>query len=123
MEFNRFLWNLYRESREGHAAIERDIASFAAPSPFSPETLPFIYPFDFHEVLDDELVEDGDVWTKGIDLRQEIKEYASPKAATNLDDAESLFIEIADGGLVWAVGDEGKRYQAFSAGPDQEASA
>ncbi len=121
MEFNRFLWNLHRESKEGHAAIERDISGFVLANPFSPETPQFTYPFNFHEVSNDELVENGDGWTDDIDLRQEIKEYATPRAVTNLDEAGKLFIEIADEGLEWTVDDEGKRYQSGFGGGGFEA--
>ncbi len=80
MVFNHFLWNLYRDSQEGRAAIEYDISEFVEPNVHSQKAA-FAYPMDHCEVLNDEFLENGAHWVEDVNLRQKIKEYADEQAA------------------------------------------
>lgn len=115
MEFNRFLWNLYRGSQEGRAAIERDIADHAAPELRGAPA--FTRQLYFDELSDGEFVENGINEREGVNLRETIKEYAVEQIIADLDEAEKFFTEIADEGVEWSFDDEGKNLVAiFGAG-------
>lgn len=112
MEFNRFVWNLYRDSQEGRAAIERDIAEFVEPNMHSRRAA-FAFPLAHQEILNDEFLENGTHWIEDVNLRQLIKEYAVEQTITSLDEAENLFTDIADEGVTWLVDDDdGKNFRA-----------
>lgn len=113
MEFNRFLWNLYRDSQEGRAAIERDISEFVEPDALSRGVAALTYPLNHYEVLNGEFLENGIHRIEDVNLRQEIKAYAAEQAITSLDEVEKLFTDIVDEGVSWSVdNDDGKSFRA-----------
>lgn len=114
MEFNRFLWNLYRDSKEGRSAIERDVSGHLASVPERGQTASF--QMFFCEVSNDEAVENGFSGVEEVDLRKMIGAYAAECAVTDLDDAEHLFTEIADDGVVWPFIADGKSFVRVFAG-------
>lgn len=92
MEFNRFLWNLYRDSQEGRAAIERDISEFVEPDALLQEATAFACRLSVYEELNGEFIEHSE----DVNLRKKIKEYAAEQSITGLDEAEKLFSDVAD---------------------------
>lgn len=93
MEFNRFLWSLYRDSQEGRAAIERDIYEFIKPDALSSGMSAF------------------------ANLRQQINAYAAERAMKSLDEAQKLFTDIADENVSLSfVDDEGESFRMDFAG-------
>jgi hypothetical protein len=120
MEFNRFLWNLYRDSEEGRSAIRRDVAEHM-PSELKDSTA-FIHSLYFYEIAKGEVVENGIKGTEDVDLRKFIGEYAAQHNSASLDDAERIFAEIVDEGLSWQFDDESKSFEAIFGGGkyDQE---
>ncbi|MDP1634905.1 MAG: hypothetical protein Q8L69_09510 [Gallionellaceae bacterium] len=116
MEFNRFVWNLYRDSQEGRAAIERDLAEFIEPDTLSRGAAAFTCPLNYCEVLNDEFLENGIHRIVDINVRQEIREYSAEQAITSLDEAEKLFADIADEGVVLSDDDEGKSFGSIFGG-------
>jgi hypothetical protein len=119
MEFNGFLWNLYRESEEGRLAIRRDITEHMTSELKNSPT--FIHSLYFYEVSNGEVVENGINEIEDVDLRKLIEEYAAQHNIASLDDAEKLFAEIADEGLSWQFDDESKSFEAiFGGGKDDQ---
>lgn len=109
MEFNRFLWDLYRDSKDGRIAIERDVAGHLAATQQLRETSSFTHIMGFFEESNDDLVEDVVLEPEAVNLRELIAEYAAEHTVTNMCEAEQLFTSIADNAVVWSFeGDEGK---------------
>jgi hypothetical protein len=119
MEFNSFLWGLYRDAPEGRIAIDRDIADYTLPE--QGDTPAFTSPVYFYEVSNDEVVENGIVGRDAVNLRETIREYATEQTVTGLDEAENLFTEIADEGLSWQFDEEDKTFEfLFAGGKDDQ---
>ena len=116
MEFNRFLWNLYRNSREGRAAIGQNVAEFIEPDTLSFGVEAFVRQLSYYEMSNGEVMEH---WAE-VNLRQEIKKYAAKQVITCLDEAEKLFTHIADEVIPFPIdNDDGKGYRAdFGGGKD-----
>lgn len=116
MEFNRFVWNLYRDSQEGRAAIARDISEFVEQDTLSLGAEAFVRQLNYYEMLNGEVLEH----CAEVNLRQEIKKYAAEQVITSLDEAEKLFTNIADEVISFPIdaGDE-KGFRAdFGGGQD-----
>lgn len=121
MEFNAFIWGLYRDSEEGRAVIARDVSEHLK-SPEIADENAFYTECNYFEVIDDDLVDNGIHGVEKVDLRNLIQEYASEHTVTNIDDAEKLFIEIADEGVAWSFENEEKNFQLVFGGGDNDAS-
>lgn len=97
MEFNRFLWNLYRDSKEGRLAIERDVSGHLASIPKLGQTTSF--QIFFYEESNSEVMENGIDGLEEIDLRGMIRDYAAERTIADLDSAEHFFIDMTDVGV------------------------
>lgn len=115
MEFNGFIWKLYRDSDEGRAAIARDVSDHLKFLNIA-EDKAFRVECNYFEVFNNDLVENGIQGVEGVDLRDLIQEHASGYEVANIDDAEKLFIEIADEGVAWPFEKEGKEFQLVFGG-------
>uniref|UniRef100_A0A7C4RSJ7 Type I restriction enzyme R protein N-terminal domain-containing protein n=1 Tax=Desulfatirhabdium butyrativorans TaxID=340467 RepID=A0A7C4RSJ7_9BACT len=114
MKFNRFLWNLYRDSKEGRIAIERDVSGHLAAVPKFGQTPSF--QMFFYEESGGEAVENGISGVEEVDLRGMIGAYAAEHTVATLDDAEQLFTEMADDGVEWPFTAKGKSFVRVFAG-------
>ncbi len=114
MEFNRFLWTLYRDSKDGHSAIERDLSGHLASASGVPQTDTF--QMFFCEESNGKAEENGICGREEVDLRGMIRDYAGDHTITDLNDGENLFTEIADVGLEWPFAAEGKHFVRVFAG-------
>ncbi len=120
MEFNRFLWNLYRDSKEGRLAIGRDVSGHLAAVPKLGQTAPF--QMFFYEVSEGEAVENGICEFAEVDLRGMIRDYAAECIIADLAIAEQFFTDMADDGVKWPFTDGGKSFIRFFAGGRNDAS-
>jgi len=122
MEFNRFLWDLYRNSDNGKTAIKRDISDHRAPE--NRDVTPFSAGLNFCEVSNGEFIENGMHGVDTVNLRLLIREFSSERAITCLEEAEALFVEIVDDGLSWDFDEDGKTFSAiFGGGNDGDDDA
>lgn len=120
MEFNRFLWNLYRNSKEGRSAIERDVSGHLASVPELGQTASF--QMFFCEESNGEAAEDGICGREKVDLRGMIRDYAADCTVTDLNDADHLFTEMADSGVEWPFTAEGRNFVRVFAGGQIDAT-
>lgn len=118
MEFNSFLWDLYRNSADGRAAIERDVSDHRAPE--TRNVAAFTVDLCFCEVLNGEFIPNGMYSIDTVSLRDLINAIASDRVVTSLDEAEALFTEIVDDGLSWSFDENGKTFEALFAGGDDD---
>lgn len=114
MEFNNYVWNLYRSSSAGMAAIKRDVSEHALPE--SRRHPPFHTELFFLEVEAGNFVENGSTGTDLVDLRKLVCELPDHPTITNAEEAEAYFVEIADKGLSWTFDEDGKTFEAIFAG-------
>jgi hypothetical protein len=96
MEFNSYMWKLYRNSEEGRTAIENDVIDH----------------------IKSARVNRGAInGNPEDDLREPIGKYAASHAIATINDAEKLFINIADEGVDLPFKDEGNTIElAFGGG-------
>lgn len=103
MQFNRYIWDLYRNSPEGQAAIKRDIADHIVQHEHEPP--PFIHFLNRMDVSIDEYghrtIFGGDY--QEVNLRDFIAEYARAYKSNNIEEAEDLFISLLDYGINWNI--------------------
>jgi len=114
MEFNRFVWDLYRNSEAGRAAIECDISGYLQ-GDSSVVVADFNWPMCFYEVEKGEFVEHGPDGFEELDLRELIREKAE-RAVAEISVAEELFTEIADDGWYWEFAKLGKNFERVFGG-------
>jgi hypothetical protein len=115
MEFNSFIWSLYRDSEEGRAAISGELLYHFKGLERAPEK-PFYAERFYFETFGNEIVKNGIRGVKEIDLRGLIQEYASKYKITNIEEAEKLFTEISDEELSWFFESEGKQFEMIFGG-------
>ncbi|MFO0871679.1 MAG: hypothetical protein U0935_22365 [Pirellulales bacterium] len=108
MALSKFAWQLYCESREGKAAIQRTVLEHAAQfavergdSPFDCECLTAVPDENGEFHFDGQTV---------VDLHDLIGNHCDLTPAGTLDDAEALFQSILDDGLEWILEDADGRY-------------
>lgn len=114
MEFNNYLWDLYRSSNAGMAAIARDISEHAPTE--SRSHLPFHAELIFVEVEGTNIVEHGTGGTDFVDLRTLIREFPDHPTIADVEEAETYFAEIVDEGLSWNFDEDGKTFESIFAG-------
>ncbi len=109
MEFNQFIWELYKSSEEGIAAISKDISEYIESDDL------FTAQCIYCELDEDEelIIERG---SREINLRQRMKEYGLEFNITSLELAEGLFTQIADIGIDWPLDDKDNHFVMFGGG-------
>lgn len=101
MQFNRYVWDLYRNSPAGQAAIARNIEEHI--TQYGRESPVFMQILERAEIAVDE---DGDVQinargVESVNLREFIEEYALEYETNTLEDAENLFLWLVEFGIDW----------------------
>lgn len=110
MQFNRFVWSLYRDSKDGNAAIARTLSDHFKAIPAFRESAAFTHNMLYCEVANDEAVEGGTSGFEEVNLRELIKEFAAEQSVVDIDAAEKLFTEIANEYVVWTYENQGKTF-------------
>jgi hypothetical protein len=122
MQFNRFVWNLYRKSEEGCTAIERDVSEHSISDPANWFSKVFKHQIYFCETANGEIVENGINGFEEVNLRELIKEFAEEQTVSDIDSAEKLFAEMVDDYVVWQDEKQGKNIdRVFGGGSDNPA--
>jgi hypothetical protein len=123
MQLNPFIWDLYRDSKDGKAAIERNLSELVQSIPALREREPFTHNIYYCEVANGEVVENGVSGFEEVNLRELIKEFAEEQPITDIDAAEKLFTVIADEYVVWEHENHGKIFErVFGGGRDNPTS-
>ena len=118
MEFNSFLWNLYKNSTDGRTAIDRDVSDHRAPE--TRHVPAFTINLCFCEFSNGEFVQDGLYSIDTVNLRELINEITPGQIVTSADEAEALFTEIVDEGLSWSFYEKEKTFEALFGGGDDD---
>jgi hypothetical protein len=62
MQLNRFIWDLYRDSKDGKAAIERNLSEHIKSDPANWFSKAFIHNIYYCEIANGEVVENEVFW-------------------------------------------------------------
>ncbi len=109
MEFNQFIWELYKSSEEGISSISKELSEYIESDDL------FTVQCICCEMDEDEelIIERG---SREINLRQRMKEYGLEFNITSLELAEGLFTQIADIGIDWPLDDKDNHFVMFGGG-------
>lgn len=122
MQFNRFIWGLYRDSRNGKAAVERNLSEHIHSDPTNWFSKAFSHKMYYCEVSNGEIVENGISGFEEVNLRELIKAFAAERVVTDVNTAEKLFTEIVDEYVIWPYEKQGKNFErVFGGGSDNPA--
>jgi len=109
MNFNNYIWSLYRNSEEGRIAAPKDIATYIQSGERADKNI-FSAECHYFEVNDGGIIEEGKQGTERINLREAIHHYVSEFEVANIEEAEQLFIKLIDDGIEWPFQNEGKNF-------------
>lgn len=120
--FNKYIWNLYKDSADGQIALKKDLSEHVMPSLRGKEA--FHCSLHCVEYEGENVKEGGEHSMEVIDLRDYIRECIQDESIRNLDQAKRVFTKIADEGIIFDLEDEdGKDFGVLYGGGLEDASA
>ena len=114
MEFNKFIWDLYKNSPDGQLSIARDTLGHVMKE--SRDSAPFLTQLIVANINEDSSSDDGEYSFETVNIRGLIGQSSNNVHIANQDEADAYFVNIADNGAAWKFEDEQGQYEIILGG-------